>query len=193
MFIRYIGDNYERLINKYRKFAHLNNYKWDDDVYQDTILKCYERIKKQGGLADNTDKGIENYFFLSLRNNLKREGQYSRNKKRVVKEEGELKREYGEYLENNTTPIEEKIRSDLFKDFSTLYIMQKAEQNFDPESFHAFATKTLCNLTYSQLQERTHIKGARTKCIDVKNWLTENISKEEITDAFNEQFGDFFE
>lgn len=192
-FLHYLGENYERLLAKYRKYAHLNHYKWDDDVFHTTIVKCHDTIENTGKMADNSDTGIENYFFLSLRNNLKREGQYSRNRNKIDKDDGEIFKEWENYLKNNMTSLGTKVYNDLRKDFATLYLMQKAEKQFDAETFHAFQIKTLMNLTYRQLQQQTHIKGARTKCIEVKNWLKENVTKKEVDDAFNAIYGDLAE
>lgn len=192
LFLQHIGKYYEQLKKKYKTFAQLNDYKWDEDVFQDTIVKCHDTIQKQGYLKDSTPKGIEGYFFLSLRNNLKREGQYSRNKKRVDKEDDDIMRDLEDYLTGESS-VQDKIKNDFYKDFTVLYLMQKADENFDTEHFHAFSTKMLCGLTYSQLKEQTHIKGVRTKVLEVKNFLKENVSKEEIKEAFDEIYGKLFD
>lgn len=191
LFITYIGEHYEDLKKKYRKFASLNKYEWDEDIFSDTIVKCYDTIQRNGKLADNSERGIENYFFLSLRNNLKREQQYSRVKNRVDASGDELKaaleNHYGE------TSVTEKIKEDLYKDFAILYLMQKADQHFDAETMHCFQTKALYGLTYKELKEKTKIKGARTKALDVKKWLQENVTDCEVREAFNAIYGDLLE
>ena len=68
--------------------------------------------------------------------------------------------------------------------------MSKVEDNFDQEHFYLFRIKTLGNLTYKQLQQKTNIKGARQKVIDVKNFLKNNVTKEEINDAFQQMYSD---
>ncbi len=44
-------------------------------------------------------------------------------------------------------------------------------------------------MTYKKLQEKTKAKKCRQKVSDVKNWIKENISKEEVKKAFNIMYG----
>ena len=127
-------------------------------------------------------------MFISFKTNTVREKQYARNQKRdgnIINISGA----YEAYL-NSTITQEEKLKSDLYKDFATLYLLHKAEQKFDEESFYLFKIKTFEKITYKQLQEKTGIKGVRQKVVAIKNWLRENISKEEVNKAFNELYGD---
>ena len=45
-------------------------------------------------------------------------------------------------------------------------------------------------MTYKKLSEKTKIKGVRQKVVDVKHWLKENLTKEEINNAFYTMYGD---
>ena len=82
IFLNYINNHYQLLKNKYRKFCKEKDYQWDEDIYSDTILKCYEAIERKGKMEDPSDQGIENYFFRSFKQNLQREKQYCRVSKR---------------------------------------------------------------------------------------------------------------
>ena len=77
----------------------------------------------------------------------------------------------------------------IVKDFSILYIMTLVEDNFDQEHFYLFKLKTLGNLTYKQLQEKTKIKASRQKVINVNNWLKENVTKDDVKSAFTVMYG----
>ena len=88
-FLNYINDNYTKLKHKYARYCKENNIQWDEDTFSDTILKCYDAIKKKGGLDDCTDQGIENYFFKSFKMNIMREKQYARNMKRDLNVEAD--------------------------------------------------------------------------------------------------------
>ena len=72
-FMHYINDHYNHLKYKYINFCREKGYQWDEDIFQDTILKCHDAINKKGKLQDTTDYGIESYFFISFKMNLKRE------------------------------------------------------------------------------------------------------------------------
>ena len=47
-FLKHINDNYTLLKNKYRRFCKEKDYEWDEDIYSDTIIKCYEAIERKG-------------------------------------------------------------------------------------------------------------------------------------------------
>lgn len=188
IFINYINDHYQELYNRFKAFCLDKNYEFDEDIFQDTILKCYNLIKRKG-LEDISDKGIENYFFMSFKQNLQRETQYARNQKRdknIVNLQGA-----NETYLNSLLTEREKLQADLRKDFYTLYLLSKAEEHFDYEHFYLFRLKTFDKtMTYQKLQEKTGLKGVRQKVVDVKNYLKNNITKKEIDEAFEELYGD---
>lgn len=191
LFITYISDHYNQLYYKYRQFCKEKDYQWDEDIFQDTILNCFNAITKKGKLQDTSNQGIENYFFKSFKMNLMREKQYARNQKRDLNVEADdVDVMYEEWCNNNKEDSRTKIVSDMWKDFSCLYIMMLVEDNWDDEHFYLFRLKHLCNMTYKQLTDKTGIKGVRQKILDVKQWLKDNLTKEEINKAFQLAYGD---
>ena len=188
IYINYINDHYQELYNRFQAFCNDKHYTFSPDIFQDTILKCYKLIEKNG-LKDLSPKGIENYFFMSFKINLFREKQYARCQKRddnVI----DLSGAYSEYLDTLLTQ-EEKLKSDLYKDFATLYLMKKVEDNFDDEYFHLFRLKTFDkDMTYAKLQEKTGIKSCRQKVVDVKNWLKKNVRQDDIRQEFDSIYGE---
>lgn len=191
LFINYISDHYNQLYYKYRQFCKEKDYQWDEDIFQDTIVNCYSAITKKGKLQDTSNQGIENYFFKSFKMNLMREKQYARNQKRDLNVEADdVDVMYEEWTNNNKEDARTKILSDMWKDFSCLYIMMLVEDNWDDEHFYLFRLKHLCNMTYKQLTDKTGIKGVRQKILDVKQWLKDNLTKEEINKAFQLAYGD---
>ena len=191
IFINYINDNYTSLKRKYRRFCTEKDYQWDEDIFSDTILNCYNAIEKKGKLNDTTNQGIENYFFRSFKQNLQREKQYCRVSKRDLNYNSDnINEVYEEWYNANNTPEKIKLLSDLWKDFATLYILTKVEDNFDSEHFLLFRLKYLIpQMTYKKLQEKTQAKKCRQKVVDVKNWVKVNVSKDEIKIAFNRMYG----
>lgn len=189
-FINYISEHYDELKAKYRTYCGLNSYHWDEDIYSDTILKCYDAIAKKGKLNDTTAQGIENYFFISYKLNVKREGQYARNMKRDLNITSDnINDVYEEWYNSNHTTSRQKLLTDLWTDFSTLYIMNVVENNFPPEDFYLFKLKTLCNMTYKQVQDKTNEKRVRQRIVDIKNWLKANVGKDDVKAAFYELYG----
>lgn len=192
LFINYINDHYQTLKNKYRRFCIEKQYDWDEDIFSDTILSCYTAIEKKGSLNDKTNQGIENYFFRSFKQNLQREKQYCRVSKRDMNYNSDnINDVYEEWYNENNSPAKTKLLNDLWKDFATLYILAKVEDNFDAEHFRLFRLKYLVpSMTYKKLQEKTQAKKCRQKVVDVKNWIRDNVSKQEIKKVFTLMYGD---
>lgn len=182
LFIKTIGEMLPVLKPKMKAYCNSMNKQWSEDVFSQTILNCYNAIARKGGLVDKSEKGIENYFFNSFYTNTKREALYSRNSKRD--NTNDLFGEYEHYQGTNLTESE-KVESDLYKDFAVLYLLKRAEQQFDPETFYLFNLKFIGQYTYKQLQEHVKAKAIRQRVAEVKRWLKENVKKEEIDDAFN--------
>lgn len=183
-FLSAVSLVYLEMKRKMKAYCTITQQEWDEDVFSDTITKCYDTIEKQGYLKDNSSGSCINYLFKSFVTNIKRDKLYAREKKRDSNEN--LTEAYENYLEKTQMTTDEKILSDTKKDFTVLYILLKAKENFDDESFHLFQMKMLGNLTYKQLQQRTSSRAIRQKVSSVKRWLKDNISKEEIDKAFDD-------
>lgn len=191
-FINYINDHYNQLKLKYRRFCIEKDYQWDEDIFSDTILSCYSAIEKKGKLNDTSNQGIENYFFRSFKQNLQREKQYCRVSKRDLNySSANINEVYEEWYNENNSPAKTKLLNDLWKDFATLYILTRVEDNFDAEHFRLFRLKYLVpSMTYKKLQEKTQAKKCRQKVVNVKNWVKDNVTKQEIKKVFTLMYGD---
>lgn len=190
-FITHINDNYDTLRRKYIKFCKDNSLEYTDDIFQDSIIKCYDAIKRKGKLDDTTPYGMESYFFISLKMNIKREGQYARNQKRDMNYTSEkLATQYEAWYNSTNEDSRNKLISDLYKDFAVLYIMKRVELEFDSERFYLFRMKYLIpDMTYKKLQERTSAKKVRQKVVEVRKWVQCNITKEQIKEEFYGIYG----
>ena len=190
-FIRHINDHYNELKCKYRTFCHQNGYKFDEDIFSDTILKCYEAIARRGKLDDTTPQGMENFFFKSFVTNVKREGQYARVAKRDLNVDSDSINDlYEAWYNTNKSSSSKKVYNDLWTDFSTLYIMRTVEDNFPSEDSYLFKLKTLCNMTYKEVQEKTQAKKVRQRICAIKQWLVENVKKDDVKEVFHQLYGD---
>lgn len=193
-FINHISNNYETLKRKFTRACRDLSLELTDDIFQDTILKCYESIEKKGKLNDTTPYGMESYFFQSLKMNIKRETQYARNLKRDCNISSDNINElYDEWSNNNKLSVNAKLLNDLYKDFSVLYILKQVELNFDNEHFYLFRVKYLTSITYKELAEKTKAKKVRQKVCAVKQWVRDNITKEIIKKEFQDIYGNLLE
>jgi len=187
-FINTVNDNYETIKKELQSYCDSVGQSFDEDIFQDTIIKCYTLIDKNGEMKDSSYQGCKNFMFQAFKRNLKREQQYARNQKRDANVTNLSK--HNELYLNSKLTQEEKLKSDLYKDFATLYLMKKVEEHFDDEHFYLFRLKTFTNMTYAQLAEKTGIKGCRQKVVDVKNWLKDNVKQQDIKDEFDSIYGD---
>ena len=191
-FMNWVNDNYEDI--KSKLYAYCNNQKktFDEDIFQDTIIKIYDKIEKHG-IKDDSEQGFLNYFFLSFKNNTMREGQYSRNRKKVYVED--INAKYDDFFNEAFNPSNVKVEKDLKADFSAIYLAAKAEEwaieNNKLINFQLWKIKNFVNkMTYKKLAEMTKIKNARTLCLEIKNYLKENVTKKEIDEAFEDWIED---
>ena len=135
-YLQWVNDNYERLTNTYKAFCNNKKYQYDEDVFSSTYLKIYEKILKDG-LEDTSITGYENYTFKSFKQNLQREKQYSRNKQRDANIT-DITGAYEDFYNRTYSSTQDKLMTDLYKDFSILYLLRKAEENFDSTHLYLF-------------------------------------------------------
>lgn len=189
-FIQHINDNYGNLVNT--AYTMFNNNKkrklvFDRDIFQDTIIRCYNNIKAKQKMADESPHGMDCYFLKALYLNHIEKERYAWYKNRSDIDVNFAISSTGEYSDG----IYSKLLKDLKEDFSILYIMRQVEQHFDNEHFYLYRLKTLCEMTYKEICNKTKIKGARNKILEVSQWIKENIKKEDVDNEFNELYGNF--
>lgn len=186
-YLNWINNNYDRLKSKLISFCNDKKYQWDEDIFCDTYLKVYEKILKSG-IKDDSDKGFDSYTFISFKINTIRNKQYAA----VAKRDNNIINlsSANEAYQNSKLTQEEKLKSDLYKDFATLYLLKQVEDNFDAEHFYLFRMKTFTNMTYAKLAEKTGIKGVRQKVVNVKNFLKNNVKPEDIRKEFDDIYGE---
>lgn len=188
-FLNHINDNYSRLVST--ALLMFNNSKkkieFSPDIFNDTIIKCYELLEKKKTMKDESPKGMDNYFLKSLYLNTMMEKRYAYVKKRShdIDVNSVLSSR-----DNGDSQVQSKLVKDLKTDFSVLYIMMQVEEHFDQQHFYLYRLKTLCEMTYKDICNKTQIKGARNMIIEVRTWIQNNIKKEDIDKAFYETYGD---
>ena len=188
-FLNHINDNYSRLVST--ALLMFNNSKkkieFSEDIFNDTIIKCYELLEKKKSMKDESPKGMDNYFLKSLYLNTMMEKRYAYVKKRShdIDVNSVLSSR-----DNGDSQVQSKLVKDLKTDFSVLYIMMQVEEHFDQQHFYLYRLKTLCEMTYKDICNKTQIKGARNMIIEVRTWIQNNIKKEDIDKAFYETYGD---
>ena len=192
VFINYINDNYDKVGGTLKLLSAQRKQKFDEDGFHTCIIRCYDAIKKKGYLKDKSAYGITSYLIRAYFNYVLEEKRSAKNKKRDQNYNSDnIGGLYEDYYNSNFTDARQKIISDMYKDFSILYIMMVVEQNFDNEHYYLFKLKELIpDMTYKKLAEKTKIKAVRQKVVEVKKYIQANVTKEMIRKEFYEIYGD---
>ena len=192
LFLKHINDNYQDIVTKFRILCGQRHQRFDEDIFHESILRCHKAIEKKGKLDDTSPYGIESYLIKSYFNLvLETRRSCAISKRDLNYNSDNIGSLYEDWYNSNYSDARQKIISDMFKDFSILYIMMIAEQNFDAEHFYLFRLKELQpDMTYKKLAEKTKMKAVRQKVVTVKRFIMENVTKEEIRKAFYDIYGD---
>ena len=181
--LQYIGTIYEEYRMKYFKMANDLNYNVNEDMLNDTILACYNSIARNN-LSDTTEQGMRNYLFRAFKVNLNAVSNYDK-RKDVVDDLTALAEQY----ENQGEATYNKIKKQLFEDYSLIYILEQVENNFDTITFNVFRLKTMLEkCTYQRLREITKVNDCKKRVVKIMKWLRENITEKEILTNFKKTY-----
>lgn len=146
-FLEYAGKHYEENRKKWVKRLDKLGLKFSEDIYNDTILKVYEKVGEYSG-------DIDGYWYQSFLNNTKRDIKYSyHNRDEDI--------DVLKYLDEK--PYDPpKIYTELFKELS------KLEEDID---FHLFRFYYLTDMTYKEIEDLTGVKDVRHKIKRIRDMI----------------------
>ena len=150
-FLELSGRLYEANKNKWKKMVD----GFDDDVYNDTILKVYDSILK----GEDIEGDLVGYWYKSFKTNIKRYKDYSYEKNKDTKD-------VLEYLKGKED--EENRVNVYYSEISD--ILLKVKQKFDRKTFEIFRMYLLCNVSYERLDELTGL-DSKERISKVRRWL----------------------
>lgn len=157
---------YERNKVKWESLIRSTGLRFDEDVYNDTIIKVYERISRDEDYELKGDDEIIAYWYRSFVNNLKRDIKYSKNSKRDDSDVIEILKDEEYQVENHH----------LY--FATIrLLLNRIKEEYDARSYHIFKMYYLCpDLTYEELSD---IVGydVKSKISRMRNWLRDNVEQ----------------
>lgn len=184
-FLDFANEHYDDYKKKWAKYLYDKQVDFDEDVFSETVLKVYDYINTNG-IKDDSDSGLANYWFKSFNTNIKREKQYSRNVNRDknIDATEELSKEM-----NGEDELKLKIRRHVYEDWSIFYILRLVEDNFDSISFHCFRLYYILDkMTYSKLREITKVPDSKKRVVTIKNWLKDNLTKQQMEKEFSKYY-----
>lgn len=189
-FIGYVNDHYGDIQTKIKMLCGRNKQRYDEDLFHEAILRCHKAIAKKGTMYDSSPRGMEGYLIRSYFNLVKEEQRSCRVAKRDLNYQNSVPELYENWYNKENSTSLTKVVSDLYKDFATLYVVAQVEQHFDQEHFYLFKLKYLCEMTYKQVCQKAQVRDCRSKILEVKAWLKDNVTKEDVTKAFQVMYGD---
>ena len=145
------------------KLYTTNKNKWktmvdgfDEDIYNDTIIKVYESILK----GADTQGDLVGYWFKSFKNNLNRNKDYSHKKNKDDVDVYDVLKDK-EYEENNVNLYYSTISD----------ILLKVKHKFDRKTFEVFRMYLLCNMSYEQLNQTTGLCDCKERISRVRKFI----------------------
>ena len=193
-FMQYIAVSgiYEDFIKKFVNSSH-----WDEDIYQETILRVYNAILYNGcnspvrvtkGTPDEERHEIwRNKFFIACKQN---------NTVGITSDKYRMRRSDNDVFhilkDEEYSTAERKVAIDLWNDFKVLKTLEYVEDNFSDIDSHLFKMYyMLPQMTYRQLQQISGMKDARTRVVAINRHLRENreLIESEIKKKFNNEYG----
>ena len=145
------------------KLYTTNKNKWktmvdgfDEDVYNDTIIKVYESILK----GADTQGDLVGYWFKSFKNNLNRNKDYSHKKNKDDVDVYDVLKDK-EYEENNVNLYYSTISN----------ILLKVKHKFDRKTFEVFRMYLLCDMSYEQLNQTTGLCDCKERISRVRKLI----------------------
>ena len=181
LFYNFLENNYTQLQKKYKQMCFLNHMTYDEDTLQETVLKVVDIIKRKG-LKDESEKGIENYFFQSFKFNT-----YQTH----LQQSKQLK-------DDNIDPFELNIIDEpydeapaQYADMASKYILDRIKEEFDPISVGIWRLRYIVSingeqLNYKKIKEMTKIEDTRRRIVMINKWIRENITESDIKLAIKE-------
>lgn len=183
-YLVWAGENYEAQKRKFQSYCFNKHILFSEDILHHTIIKVHDKIEKTG-MKDPTPKGFDDYLFLAFKNNIIREKQYARNTHRDHNVTN-LTKAYEQYVNEFQMSANDKIMQDLRKDFTSLYLLRKVEEQFGNDLLHLFQLKYFSKMSYKDIKETTDIPHSRQRILEIKQWLKDNVTKRDVDNAFQE-------
>lgn len=157
---------YERNKVKWDVLLKSLGLKFDDDIYNDTILAVYDKIEKGDDFEGKTDDEIMAYWYRSFINNIKRDRLYSKNR-RTDDDVMELLKD-SEYIVDNHSLYFVKIR----------LILNKVRDKYDELTYHLFKMYYMIpDMTYEELSSIVGF-DVKPKISRVRKWLQDVIQQD---------------
>lgn len=187
LWLQKISLNYIDYKERYICMARQKGYTLDEDLFENTVMNCYDAIARNG-LKDQSEQGCKNYLFRSFFTNINAVSNYDKRKDKNIEDLSERHERYE--LQGQSTYS--KTKEQLMNDYMTIWILDKVEQNFPTIDFHLFKLKYLIDkMTYDKLKQITHVKDCKKRIVKINKWIKDNLLYQDAYRDFIMDFPDF--
>lgn len=153
---------YEQNKDKWEHLLKSIGLSFDEDIYNDTIIKIYDKLVNEEDIEKTEDEIIA-YWYQSFVTNIKRDKKYARNAKKDDRDVIELLKDK-EYLVGASHLYYPTIR----------LLLEKVKGEFEETDFQAFKMYYLGGYTFEQVEDAVG-HNAKAKIIKMRKWLKENV------------------
>lgn len=164
-FLDLTAKYYEQYKEKWEHLLKSIGLKFDEDVYNDTIIKVYDKLNNEEDLDKSEDEVIA-YWYQSFVNNIRRSKKYAFNSKTEDIEPIEILK-HKAYIVDATHLYYPTIRM----------LLEKIKGEFGEESFHLFKMYYLTEYTYDEVNDIVGY-NAKPRINKMRKWLISEFSSD---------------
>lgn len=164
-FLTISAKYYNEFRDKWTSLLHHIGLSFDEDIYNDTIIRVYDKLMNEEDL-DKTEDEVIAYWCKSFINNVKRDKKYSRNRK--VEDIDVI-----EILKDRVCEVE----SHHLYHITIKYLLEVIKKEFDDSHFQLFKFYYLTNFTIDDISEVVGY-NVKQRIMKMKNWLKKNVKQD---------------
>ena len=161
-FLNLTSKYYEQNRAKWEHLLKSIGLSFDEDVYNDTIIKVYDKLMNEEDIETTEDEVIA-YWYQSFVNNIKRDKKYACNSKREDADVIDLLKDK-EYTIGASHLYYPTIRM----------LLEKIKSKFSDSDFHLFKMYYLSDCTFEELNDIVGY-NSKPRITKMRKWLKENV------------------
>lgn len=156
---------YNEFKGKWTSLLHHIGLSFDDDIYNDTIIRVYDKLMNEEDL-DKTEDEVIAYWCKAFINNVKRDKKYSRNRK--VEDVDVI-----ELLKTKECEVEGYHLYHI----TIKYLLEVIKREFADDYFQLFKFYYLTNFTIEDISEVVDY-NVKQRIMKMKNYLRDNVKQD---------------
>lgn len=170
-FLTMVGKDIDRIKNCFRKGLLKFNASFDEDVFSDTMLKCYDKLQN----TKITNDVAMRYFWISFKNNTLKTYDRYRNRYTIVSN-----------VSGDTIDEPYDNRCDVLFEIISDYVAME----YGADVAWLWKKHVLEGATYEDLQKETNVENLHYRFRKIRDYVRTELPK--INDEFREIINELF-